>query len=127
MRRLLLITLLFFSLASYSQSKTVTVKVGGSGSSTYTPTITTASGSTTLTTTYETWVFTGSSDATFTLPSVSGNTAKRLTIKNRGAGDLTVQRAGSDNIYTNGTATSIVLLTGDSYTFQNDGTYWIIY
>lgn len=84
--------------------------------STYTPTITTASTSQTLSTDYETWVFTGSSAATFTLPA----TGTRYVIKSRGTGTLTV--AGT--IYTNSAKTSITILNGDSYTFQWDGSYW---
>lgn len=72
----------------------------------------------------KTYVYTGSSNATWTLPAI-GTTGQKIRIKNRGTGELTVQRAGSNQIYSNGTFTELILLTGDSETLQDDGTYWI--
>lgn len=89
----------------------------GGGGASYTPTITTQATSTTLSTSYETWVFTGSSAATFTL---SGATAARYTVKNRGADTLTL----SGSIYSGGAVASLSLPPGWAYTLQNDGTYW---
>jgi hypothetical protein len=86
--------------------------------------ITSSAGSATLDDTGTIWVFTGST-TTWTLPAVSGNTNRTFFIKNRGSGILTLQRAGSDNIYDLATVTSILINPGEAYIINNDGTYWI--
>jgi hypothetical protein len=69
------------------------------------------------------YVYTGSG-TTWTLPPVAGNTKSRVTVKNAGTGALTVQRAGSDNIFDTTTVTSVSLAVGDYKEFSCDGTYW---
>jgi hypothetical protein len=87
--------------------------------------ITSSAGSLTLDRTGIIWVFTGTT-TTWTLPAVSGNTDITYFIKNRGSGNLTLQRAGSDNIYDTATQTSILIAPGQAYMINNDGTYWIV-
>lgn len=70
-------------------------------------------------------VFSGSSAATWTLPSVSGDTGRIIRIKNRGSATLTVQRAGSDQLYTTSAVTSTTVAAGASLTLICDGTYWV--
>lgn len=72
----------------------------------------------------KTYLFNGSGDATWTLPTVSGNTQLIIRIKNKTAHTITVQRAGSDNIFTFTTTTSITVGQGESVTLVNDGTHW---
>lgn len=68
-------------------------------------------------------VFTGTT-ATWTLPAVANSIGWLLLIKNRGSGDLTVQRAGSDQIYRAGAVNSITVSAGITTWLTNDGTYW---
>src|SRR5690606_25471464 len=72
----------------------------------------------------KTYLFTGTGAATWTLPAVSGNTQLIIKIKNKTAHTITVQRAGSDNIFTFTTTTSITVGQGESVTLVNDGTHW---
>lgn len=72
------------------------------------------------------YTFTGSSPATWTLPAVSQNQDRQIIIKNRGSATITVQRAGSDNLYTTTTATSTTVTAGDWIKLINDGTYWVV-
>ena len=81
--------------------------------------------STTTTPTWSTFnYFTGSSPQTWTLPAISGNSGLTLTVKNEGSATLTVQRAGSDQLYTSSAVTSVTIAAGASYTFQNNSSYW---
>lgn len=75
--------------------------------------------------TKEFYVFTGTT-STWTLPAISGNTGIKYWIKNRGSGNLTLQRAGSDNLYDTTTQTSITISAGQSAYIYNDGTYWLV-
>ena len=68
-------------------------------------------------------VFTGST-ATWTLPALSTRTGYNYWIKNRGSGNLTVQRAGSDELYDTAARTSITITAGQGCFIHNDGTYW---
>jgi hypothetical protein len=72
------------------------------------------------------YVKTTSSTGTWTMPAVAGNKDRTVTIDNRGSTTLTVQRAGSDNLYTTTTTTSTTIAAGSSTTFKCDGTYWIV-
>ncbi|OBK76304.1 hypothetical protein [Mycobacterium sp. 1274761.0] len=82
----------------------------------------------TLTVAKNMWVFNGTTAAAWTLPAVSGNTGYTLWLYNRGTANLTVQRAGSDQIYHSGGAvTSMTLLPGQSVELLNDGTYWLVF
>jgi hypothetical protein len=115
------------SLPSQTGNAGKVLTTDGSNASWANPTITTSSAtSLTLGTSYETYVFTGSSATTWTLPAISGDTGRRYFIKNRGTANITLQRAGSDQLYTTMAVTSITIYPGDGYTIQNDNTYWIV-
>jgi hypothetical protein len=89
-------------------------------------TVTTSSATTlTLTTSSSAYVYTGSSAATWTLPAISGNTGLRFNFKNRGTATLTVQRAGTDQIYVESAINTLILGPGASGQVLNDGTYWV--
>lgn len=62
------------------------------------------------------WTFTGSSPATFTLPgrTTSDGVNNFYFIKNIGSADLTVAAAGTDDLYTTTTVTSITVQPGES-------------
>lgn len=64
--------------------------------------------------------------ATWTLPAVANNTGLTYTIKNRGSGAVTLQRAGTDNLYDTTTQTSISIAAGATARVVNDGTYWLV-
>lgn len=69
------------------------------------------------------WTFTGSTAATFTLPSFAGSVTNRFWfVKNAGTANLTVSRAGTDNLFTSTTVTSVVLAPGESASFSNAAT-----
>lgn len=72
------------------------------------------------------YVFTGSSAATWTLPVVANNAGITLLLVNRGTAAVTVQRAGTDNIYAFSAVTSINLPAGADVTLVCDGTYWVL-
>ncbi|MEK6879157.1 MAG: hypothetical protein AABY22_06085, partial [Nanoarchaeota archaeon] len=78
----------------------------------------------TLNITKTVYVFSGSVDTTWTLPSLSSSLNKIYFIKNRGSANIILQRAGSDNLYDTSSVTSITILPGESYIIANDGTYW---
>lgn len=79
----------------------------------------------TLTTARNFYSFNGTT-ATWTLPAVSAGTF-RIQLFNRGSGTLTVQRAGSDQIYRAGaTVTSFALQPGQSADLTCDGTFWLM-
>lgn len=71
------------------------------------------------------YVFTGTS-ATWTLPLISSINKLIYYVKNRSNGSVTIVPSGTDQLYTNGFDTSLVLQTGDAYTIANDGSYWEI-
>lgn len=88
---------------------------------------TTISGtSTTLDRTKIVWVFTGSSNSTWTLPDLAANNQLTYFIKNRGTANIILQRAGSDNLFDTSAVTSITILPGSAVIVHNDGTYWNI-
>lgn len=70
------------------------------------------------------YVFTGTT-TTWTLPALANNTGLTYRIKNRGSGAITLQRAGSDQLYDTAAQTSITIAAGASATIINDGTYWL--
>lgn len=72
-----------------------------------------------------TYVFTGTTD-TWTLPALAGNTGVRYWIKNRGSGNLTIARAGSDELYDTAARTSITIAAGQGCYIENDGSYWLV-
>jgi hypothetical protein len=64
---------------------------------------------------------------TATLPPVAGNDRVDFVVFNRGSGSVTLQRAGSDNLYTSsGTATSTTIAAGSWACVYCDGTYWCV-
>lgn len=96
----------------------------GVGGGNYAPTLTTQATSTTLTPAYETWVYTGSTPAIFTLPALSGGTGSRYVVKNKGSDTLTLAPFGTDKIYTFKDTSSLKVAPGHAYTVQNDGASW---
>jgi len=72
------------------------------------------------------WSFTGSSATAWTLPALSTSVGLEYVVKNRGSADITLSRAGSDNLYTTSAATSITITAGNSARIVNDGGYWAV-
>lgn len=78
-------------------------------------------------------VLTGTTARAFTLPAISGNTGVELVFKNRctAAVNLTIQRAGINQIWSDGTyatagaVTSLALPQHKQVRVINDGTYWL--
>ena len=68
-------------------------------------------------------VFTGTT-ATWTLPSLAGSPGWTIRVKNRGSGDLTIERAGSDQLYTSAAVDSLTLPAGASTWLTADGSFW---
>ena len=114
MKRLILALLLVFSAAQLPAATPFPEAV-----STSTTTLT-------LQPTVGVYTFTGSSPATWTLPAVSQNQDRQIIIKNRGSATITVQRAGSDQLYTTSAVTSTTVTAGDWIKLINDGTYWVV-
>ncbi len=79
----------------------------------------------TLSTSVRNYTFSGTT-GTWTLPAVAGNTGVWFDLKNRGSGNLTLQRAGSDQLYTTSAVTSFAIGASTSYRVYSDGTYWIV-
>lgn len=84
------------------------------------------SGSTTITNSFNTWVYTGTGGDTWSAPIVSGNTGNSWRIKNRGSGSITLNRQGSDNLYTSAATTTLTVNPGESYELIDDGTYILV-
>lgn len=61
----------------------------------------------------QTYLFTGSSPVTWSLPSLSTNGSRFYFIKNAGSAILTIQRDGSDAIYTTSSVTSFTINPGE--------------
>lgn len=68
-----------------------------------------------------------SSAATWTLPDRATYVGDAYFVKNASAFNLTVQRSGSDQIYSSTTVTSIVLAPGESRLFIAASSYWYSY
>lgn len=69
-------------------------------------------------------VFTGTSTATWTLPDRATNTSRTLWVKNNGTADLIIQRATTDEIFTNTNITSLTLSSGKSVSLTSVAGYW---
>jgi hypothetical protein len=82
------------------------------------------SSTTTMTNATQAYCFTGASPATWTLPALSGNSGRYFTVKNRGSATLTIQRAGSDNLWDSASVTSITLTAGEWCILWADASYW---
>jgi hypothetical protein len=62
---------------------------------------------------------------TWTLPSISKSEHRFFFIKNRGSAELTVARAGADEIYTTSAVTSVAVAAGVNILLINDKTYFV--
>lgn len=71
-------------------------------------------------------IYTGAVPSTWTLPDRATST-KTIWIKNNGSANVTVQRLGSDQIWTNSAVNSVVLTPGQSRAFYPIGGYWTSY
>lgn len=71
-------------------------------------------------------VYTGVGGHTWTLPTLSTHPGKIILIKNAGGGDLTVQRGGSDNIYTTSSVTSIIIAAGADVIVCAGSAFWYV-
>jgi hypothetical protein len=60
----------------------------------------------------------------WTLPSLANSRGLKYFIKNAGANNLTINRAGSDQIFTTTTATSVVVTPGSSLILLGGQAYW---
>jgi hypothetical protein len=74
----------------------------------------------------KTYFYTGGGDGTWTMFPVASNINKRIEIKNMTAFNLTVQRAGSDNLYDVATTTSVIIGPGECWQIMCNGTYHVI-
>lgn len=87
---------------------------------------TTASASVTMSEANTIAAYTGAVPSTWTLPAL-GSSTKTMWVKNNGTADITVQRAGSDEIWTSTNVTSITVAPGESRGFVPLGGYWTSY
>lgn len=71
-------------------------------------------------------VYTGAGGNTWTLPALATHPGKFIFIKNAGGGNLTVQRAGSDNIYDTSSVTSITIAAGVARVFMAGSSFWYV-
>lgn len=94
---------------------------GASGAAT---SVTSAATTLTMTNAYTDYVFTGTAAATWTLPALSSTYKLIYFVKNRGTAQLTVKRAGSDQVYTYMADSILLLNPGEQFRLQNDSTYW---
>jgi hypothetical protein len=94
---------------------------GASGAATST---TSAATSLTMSNSITDYVFTGTAAATWTLPALSSTYKLIYFVKNRGTAQLTVKRAGSDQVYTYRADSILLLNPGEQFRLQNDSTYW---
>lgn len=99
---------------------------GASLPAVYRKTFVSSAGSATLSRAYSAYVFTGVGATTWTLPALASNTGLEFYGKNRGSGDITLQRAGSDQLYDTAAVNSITVTPGSSFHVLNDGTYWVV-
>lgn len=90
-------------------------------------TLQTASTSVTLST-HGLYTYVGTADATFTLPALSSNLNRMYFIKNSSSFNVTVERAGSDNLFTTSSVTSITIPAGSARmiggTTASGTSYW---
>lgn len=102
------------------------VLTGATPPAVYQKTLATSAGTRTLSRGYSTYIYTGAGAAVWDLPALANNTGMDFKGKNRGAGNVTLQRAGTDQLYTTEAVTSIVMAPGESFHVVNDGTYWVV-
>jgi hypothetical protein len=73
------------------------------------------------------WIYTDATPSVYTLPDAATNSNRSIFFKNRGSSTLTIQRAGTDNIYDNSLVTSIVLNPGESRLLMSAFNIWNVY
>lgn len=78
----------------------------------------------TLSLTTRTYIYKGAAAAVWTMPTIAGNTNKEYIVKNAGTGTLQLVPVGTDNFFDTVAIPSIILLPGDSYIINDDGTFW---
>jgi len=71
-------------------------------------------------------IYTGTGGHTFTLPALSTHPGKFIFIKNAGSGNLSVSRAGSDNIYNTSSVTSITVAAGADVMLAAGSSFWYV-
>lgn len=71
------------------------------------------------------YVFNGST-TTWTLPALGSNLRTVYYIKNAGSGNITLNRAGSDNIYSTSSVTSYTIGAGTSIRLVGGITFWYV-
>lgn len=71
-------------------------------------------------------VYTGAGGNTWTLPSLAVHPGKVYLVKNIGGGNLTIQRAGSDNIYTTSSVTSFTVAAGAAVIITAGSSFWLV-
>jgi hypothetical protein len=123
------------------------IDLGGSGSGTTAPTgsstvdvdgslsvrtsinaaSTTVTGPESLQNGFTSYIFTGASNATDTLPLISLTTFRLYFFRNRGTATLSIGASSTDSIAKlgNTTSTTYALLPGSSTEILNDGTFWV--
>ncbi len=79
----------------------------------------------TLSLTLTDYVFFGTT-TTWTLPSLASSKNHKFSIKNAGSGNVTLQRAGSDNIYDTGSTTSITIAPGAAREIVAGTSFWYV-
>lgn len=113
--------------ASDTLTNNGTISGGTMSPAQFAPTVTTSSaGTLTLSTSDTSYVYTGSSTSTWTLPAVSGNTGTVLFLANRGTGIVTLTSNSGSQIYDASAVASISITPGLAVTVVNDGTYWVV-
>lgn len=71
-------------------------------------------------------IYTGAGGNTFTLPALATHPGKIILIKNAGGGNLTVQRAGADNLYDTASVTSVTVAAGASVKLAAGTAFWYV-
>lgn len=71
-------------------------------------------------------IYTGAGGNTWTMPALSTHPGKVYFIKNIGGGNLTVQRAGSDQLYNTSAVNSITVAAGADVIIVGGSTYWVV-
>lgn len=86
-------------------------------------TYTTSSTTQSMSNLYSCWTATGTT-ATWTLPTPVGNGGLTFFIKNRGSGNLTINAASGNQIYSTTAVASIIVAAGSSVILSSDNTYF---
>lgn len=71
------------------------------------------------------YIFNGTT-TTWTLPALGSNLRTVYYIKNAGSGDITLNRAGSDNIYSTSSVTSVTIGAGTNIRLVGGITFWYV-